>query len=188
MAQKHVLHGSSILGRLHLVSASTSLADKHAQCQPSSSSCIRFSLTHTSMPPPPTAPDKQATYVGNTPLTLQRCFCSPAILLPATPTRPFTLSTSPTQLHASHGGPKHSSQSWQDFFSSPAWAFELKTSGIIAPGEQGGGFQIKATDAAAAALWACVAHWHSPRDVIVAAAHYGGDTDTIACMAGEGVC
>lgn len=55
-------------------------------------------------------------------------------------------------------------------------------SAVITPGE---GFQIKGTDAVAAAIWAVVAHWEGqPQDAIVAAVHYGGDTDTIACMAG----
>jgi hypothetical protein len=46
------------------------------------------------------------------------------------------------------------------------------------------GFQIKATDAVAAAIWACVAHWEgSGQDAVIASVHYGGDTDTIACMA-----
>jgi hypothetical protein len=55
-------------------------------------------------------------------------------------------------------------------------------SAVTTPGE---GFQIKGTDAVAAAIWAVVAHWEGqPQDAIVAAVHYGGDTDTIACMAG----
>jgi hypothetical protein len=53
----------------------------------------------------------------------------------------------------------------------------------VAPGEPG--FQNKATDVVAAAIWACVAHWEgAPEDALVAAVHYGWDTDTIACMAG----
>jgi poly(ADP-ribose) glycohydrolase ARH3 len=62
---------------------------------------------------------------------------------------------------------------------SPGWQHELAVAGAVAPG-----FQIKATDAVAAALWAVVRHWASPADALVAAVHYGGDTDTIACMAG----
>jgi poly(ADP-ribose) glycohydrolase ARH3 len=46
------------------------------------------------------------------------------------------------------------------------------------------GFQMEATGAAAAALWALVCHWGSPVDAVVAAAHAGGDTDTLASMAG----
>jgi hypothetical protein len=73
-----------------------------------------------------------------------------------------------------------SSASWQHYLQSPGWQHELDTSRAVAPG-----FQIKATDAVAAALWAVVRHWDSPVDALVAAVHYGGDTDTIACMAGE---
>jgi hypothetical protein len=72
------------------------------------------------------------------------------------------------------------SSSWQQYLQSPGWQHELAVSGDVAPG-----FQIQATDAAAAALWAVVRHWHSPADALVAGVHYGGDTDTIACMAGE---
>jgi poly(ADP-ribose) glycohydrolase ARH3 len=63
---------------------------------------------------------------------------------------------------------------------------ELATAAAVAPGEADReGFQIKATDAVAAAIWAMVAHWEGrPEDAIIAAVHFGGDTDTIACMAG----
>lgn len=43
---------------------------------------------------------------------------------------------------------------------------------------------MEATSAAAAALWAFICHWDSPRDAIVGAVHAGWDTDTIACIAG----
>lgn len=75
---------------------------------------------------------------------------------------------------------KSSNESWQSYLRGPGWPVELAVSGQVAPG-----FQIKATDAVAAALWAVVSHWESPLDACVAAVHYGGDTDTIACMAGE---
>lgn len=74
---------------------------------------------------------------------------------------------------------KPSSESWQLYLRGPGWSAELATSGQVAPG-----FQIKATDAVAAALWAAVLHWDQPADAVVAAVHYGGDTDTIACMTG----
>jgi poly(ADP-ribose) glycohydrolase ARH3 len=87
------------------------------------------------------------------------------------------------QLYATPGGPKRASHTWQDYFARPAWQEELSTAAAVAPGEPG--FQIKGTDAVAAAIWACVAHWEgAPDDAVVAAVHYGGDTDTIACMAG----
>eukprot|EP00775_Hariotina_reticulata_P009353 gene9353-9516_t len=74
---------------------------------------------------------------------------------------------------------KGAEQSWQDFLASPVWAQELAVAGQVAPG-----FQIGAVDAVAASLWAAVCHWHCPEDAVVAAVHYGGDTDTIACMTG----
>lgn len=75
---------------------------------------------------------------------------------------------------------KSCSESWQSYLRGPGWSAELAVSGRVAPG-----FQIKATDAVAAALWAVVSHWDCPVDACVAAVHYGGDTDTIACLAGE---
>jgi len=59
---------------------------------------------------------------------------------------------------------------------------ELAVAHQVAPG-----FQIAAVDAVAASLWAAVGHWHCPADAVVAAVHYGGDTDTIACMTGRGM-
>ena len=69
---------------------------------------------------------------------------------------------------------------WAEYFSSKAWADELALSAAVAPG-----FQIAAVDAVAAALCALVCHWSHPEDAVVAAVHYGGDTDTIASMAGS---
>lgn len=43
---------------------------------------------------------------------------------------------------------------------------------------------MEGTAAAAAALWAFLCHFDHPVDAIAAAAHAGGDTDTVACMAG----
>eukprot|EP00879_Flechtneria_rotunda_P000123 GHRR01000185.1.p1 GENE.GHRR01000185.1~~GHRR01000185.1.p1 ORF type:complete len:477 (+),score=171.76 GHRR01000185.1:587-2017(+) len=74
---------------------------------------------------------------------------------------------------------KYCSQPWNDYLTSAVWAHELTTAAAVAPG-----FQIKATDAVAAAIWAAVCHWDCPADAVVAAVHYGGDTDTIACMTG----
>jgi poly(ADP-ribose) glycohydrolase ARH3 len=108
----------------------------------------------------------------------------------AMPERLATMQRALSELHAAHGGPK-AGQTWARYFASPAWKHELATAALVAPGEPGGGasqqphgFQIKGSDAAAAALWAAVAHWQRPADAVVAAVHYGGDTDTIACMAG----
>lgn len=85
------------------------------------------------------------------------------------------------QLYVTPGGPKQPHSPWHDYFSSPAWHQELSTAVAVAPE----GFQIKATDAVAAAIWACVAHWEgAPQDAVIASVHCGGDTDTIACMAG----
>lgn len=56
-----------------------------------------------------------------------------------------------------------------------AWRHELSVAHTVAPG-----FQIRATDAVATALWALVCHFDAPLEAVVAAAHQGGDTDTIA--------
>ncbi|KAI8475072.1 MAG: ADP-ribosylglycohydrolase-domain-containing protein [Monoraphidium minutum] len=70
--------------------------------------------------------------------------------------------------------------SWAAHLRSPLWlGSELPAASRLAPG-----FQIEATAAAGAALWALCCHWASPADAVVAAIHAGGDTDTIACMAG----
>lgn len=86
------------------------------------------------------------------------------------------------QLYA-QGGPKQLQQSWQEYFGSDSWQLELEVANAVAPG-----FQIKATDAVAASIWALVAHWGQATDAIVAGVHYGGDTDTIACMTGALLC
>jgi hypothetical protein len=81
-------------------------------------------------------------------------------------------------LSSHHTNSERNGCSW-----SSSTQFLLLLSAVITPGE---GFQIKGTDAVAAAIWAVVAHWEGqPQDAIVAAVHYGGDTDTIACMAGK---
>jgi len=70
--------------------------------------------------------------------------------------------------------------SWSAHLQSPTWLQgELSTSQRLAPG-----FQIEATAAVSAALWALCCHWDSPLDAVVAAVHAGGDTDTLASMAG----
>jgi ADP-ribosylglycohydrolase len=45
-------------------------------------------------------------------------------------------------------------------------------------------FQIEATGAVSAALWALICHWDAPSDAVVAAIYVGGDTDTLASMTG----
>lgn len=80
---------------------------------------------------------------------------------------------------AAHGDSLCKTGRWAEFFSSRSWADELALSGAVAPG-----FQIAAVDAVAAALCALVCHWSHPEDAVVAAVHYGGDTDTVASMTG----
>ncbi|EFN53193.1 hypothetical protein CHLNCDRAFT_137020 [Chlorella variabilis] len=48
----------------------------------------------------------------------------------------------------------------------------------------GGYWQIRAVDATASVLWAFCRHWGHPPAAIVGAMHQGGDTDTLASMAG----
>ena len=61
------------------------------------------------------------------------------------------------------------------FTSSPLGCLEAKTSLSLASWA----FQIAAVDAVACALCALCFHWGHPEDMVVAAVHYGGDTDTI---------
>lgn len=69
---------------------------------------------------------------------------------------------------------------WQQHLQSPAFEAELHAATLLAEP-----FQIKATDAEAVALLALCCHWASPEDAIIAALHYGGDTDTVAAMVGN---
>jgi len=48
----------------------------------------------------------------------------------------------------------------------------------------GSGFQIKAIEALGCALWAFVSNWDAPEECIIDAVGYGGDTDTVAAIAG----
>eukprot|EP00201_Polytomella_parva_P022235 CAMPEP_0175044698 /NCGR_PEP_ID=MMETSP0052_2-20121109/3969_1 /TAXON_ID=51329 ORGANISM="Polytomella parva, Strain SAG 63-3" /NCGR_SAMPLE_ID=MMETSP0052_2 /ASSEMBLY_ACC=CAM_ASM_000194 /LENGTH=442 /DNA_ID=CAMNT_0016308061 /DNA_START=183 /DNA_END=1511 /DNA_ORIENTATION=- len=80
-------------------------------------------------------------------------------------------------LHQSFG--RVENQCWKDYWASEMGQLELGLSSKI-----GAPFQIRATDAAACALLALTWHWSKPRDVITAAVHYGGDTDTVAAIAG----
>lgn len=73
-----------------------------------------------------------------------------------------------------------STMPWSEYLQSEGWATELAAMSSVSKPHQ-----IRATDAAAAALCALCFHWDDPEDVIVAAVNYGGDTGTTACMAGE---
>lgn len=69
---------------------------------------------------------------------------------------------------------------WEGDINSEAWQYDcevLKRAGVAA-------FQIRAVDAAVAALWAFCRHWQDPKAAIIAAVRGGGDADTIAAMAG----
>jgi len=44
--------------------------------------------------------------------------------------------------------------------------------------------QIRATDAVASSLWAMCTHWEQPREAVVRAASFGGDSTAIASMVG----
>jgi poly(ADP-ribose) glycohydrolase ARH3 len=69
---------------------------------------------------------------------------------------------------------------WEGDAESDAWAADLR----LLEGVADMGNQIHACQAAACALWALCRHWHHPQAAVVAAARYGGDTDTLACMTG----
>ncbi|GLC57331.1 hypothetical protein PLESTB_001212700 [Pleodorina starrii] len=68
---------------------------------------------------------------------------------------------------------------WSHYLISPEWEAERRLQSQVA--EQ---FQIRADDAAAAATAALCFHWGRPEDALVAAVHYGGDTDTVAAITG----
>lgn len=72
---------------------------------------------------------------------------------------------------------KGANETWSHYFASPGWADELRLQGELAEC-----FQIRADDAAAAALAALCLHWGNPEDAVIAAVHYGGDTDTVAAI------
>ncbi|KXZ52278.1 hypothetical protein GPECTOR_10g910 [Gonium pectorale] len=74
---------------------------------------------------------------------------------------------------------KPASQPWHSYFASRGWAAELQLQATVAEK-----FQIRADDAAAAAVAALCWHWACPEDAVVAAVHYGGDTDTVAAITG----
>ncbi|GLI62970.1 hypothetical protein VaNZ11_005827, partial [Volvox africanus] len=74
---------------------------------------------------------------------------------------------------------KSTNESWAQFFASPEWTAELRLQAEVSEP-----FQIRADDAAAVALAALCCHWDCPEDAVVAAVHYGGDTDTVAAITG----
>lgn len=69
---------------------------------------------------------------------------------------------------------------WTVYLKSSEWQFELDIMYSVAAA-----FQIRADDASAAALCAMCFHWDEPEDAVIAAVHYGGDTDTVASMVGK---
>lgn len=75
--------------------------------------------------------------------------------------------------------------SWETYLTSPAWQKECALQLELAEGNP---FQIKADSAVAVALSAFLHHGTQScphaHNAFVAACHYGGDTDTIAAMAG----
>ncbi|PNH09759.1 Poly(ADP-ribose) glycohydrolase ARH3 [Tetrabaena socialis] len=74
---------------------------------------------------------------------------------------------------------KPASEPWSEYLSSSGWAAEQALGAAVAET-----FQIRADDAVAVALAALCWHWLCPEDALVAAVHYGGDTDTIAAITG----
>jgi poly(ADP-ribose) glycohydrolase ARH3 len=68
--------------------------------------------------------------------------------------------------------------------SSQGWSDERLLAAVCTPNEYGEQFQIHAAEAVACALWAFACSPHDPEEVIIRAAGLGGDTDTVAAMAG----
>jgi poly(ADP-ribose) glycohydrolase ARH3 len=69
--------------------------------------------------------------------------------------------------------------SWEAYFSSPMRMRELAICREVAAA-----FQIKATEALACAITSFCFHYKAPKDAVIAAVHYGGDTDTVASITG----
>jgi poly(ADP-ribose) glycohydrolase ARH3 len=64
------------------------------------------------------------------------------------------------------------------------WSAEKFLSFICSPNEYGAQFQIHAAEAVCCALWAFLRYFRDPAECIVQAVALGGDTDTVAAMAG----
>ncbi|KAK9824227.1 hypothetical protein WJX72_008668 [[Myrmecia] bisecta] len=108
---------------------------------------------------------------------------SPAALLTLLTPLANTKSMRDKLLHLADSLPHASSPrqagNWEGITDSPDWQFDNQVlNAIAAP------FQIPATEAVGCALWAVCRHWNDPVGCIVGAVHMGGDTDTIAAMAG----
>lgn len=69
---------------------------------------------------------------------------------------------------------------WEAHFQTHDWKNELTFRYIIADK-----YQSNSVDALACALYAFCQHWETPEDVIKASVHYGGDTESVASMAGN---
>jgi poly(ADP-ribose) glycohydrolase ARH3 len=64
------------------------------------------------------------------------------------------------------------------------WSDDDLLSSVCTPNPYGKQFQIHAAEAAACALWAFAGSPHDPEECIIRAVGLGGDTDTVATMAG----
>lgn len=74
--------------------------------------------------------------------------------------------------------------SWETYLKTDKWKYQCELQLALSEGEQ---FQIKADNAVTVALCAFLHHGvmsEKPHNAIIAACHYGGDTDTIAAMVG----
>ncbi|KAG2439556.1 hypothetical protein HXX76_004909 [Chlamydomonas incerta] len=70
-------------------------------------------------------------------------------------------------------------QGWAAYFASRGWTAEMDLHAAVSEP-----FQIRADDAAAVSLAALTFHWGRPQDAVIAAVHYGGDTDTVGAIVG----
>eukprot|EP00967_Tisochrysis_lutea_P098303 scaffold145044_cov23-Tisochrysis_lutea.AAC.1 len=77
---------------------------------------------------------------------------------------------------------------WLEYLGSPAWQAECQLQLELSEGQP---FQVKADSAVAASLCAFLHHGlisqgqARPENAMIAAVHYGGDTDTVAAMTGS---
>ena len=65
-----------------------------------------------------------------------------------------------------------------------AWPEERLLASVCTPNEYGAQFQIHAAEAVCCALWAFLRYFREPEQCIIQAVALGGDTDTVAAMAG----
>lgn len=89
-----------------------------------------------------------------------------------------------TSLHATAQTPSLRDKLAVILDASPSTPDETILAAVCTPSEFGEQFQIRATEAVTCALWAFIRNWPDPEECLVRAVGLGGDTDTVAALAG----